>query len=1383
MAKVISIGQPVNDDERRAIAHLRDNLPDSYTILHNFEIRKDKEFFEVDLAVVGPNEVCLVDVKGTRGDIEVAGCKWYPAGRQPYTSPLLKLRDHARAFKGLLIDKSPPNLRLNKVHVDAAVMLMASDAFLNDPDGKDRVNTTTLQKCIGFFQDSSRIPAHRSKDIRATHAAILKVIQGAARPKAGPAVFGSWRILEKLGATDAYSEYRAENVYAGASAGTVLLRVYQADPYLDEALRKRQRQRIANAYKALNRLPPHPGVLAARDFFATESEDRYVLVTQDLPGRALRLHLQKPQLALTFDQKVRVVRDLLAALVHAHQWGVVHRNVCPDTILVGEDGQIRLGNFEFARSGEDRTRTIAQEIVDDIDSVYQAPECYREPAAATAASDVFSAGLVFHELFTGQKAFKTMEELVDAGAVFGEKPSKLQANLPGGFDEWLQGLCNFNPQERPATADALSQLERMLRAPGSSGTPISGGTGSGTGDGTLVAQGEPIDYTNLPPGFCLNETYVVQERLGKPGAFGVVYKVIDTLGDVTRAIKLILTDKYSTIERLKKEYKALVHLPDHIYVVKVIHASTLPGDGTPFIVFDYVDGIDVFEMIVQRALSLSDAWRLGEQVVTGLAHLHEHRVYHCDIKPRNLLWTSGGVRIIDFNVCFWAKDDERQAGGSRRYLPPDYAFPQTPTPADLIDRDLYALGISLYEAIMGDYPWADTSRPPMDEKPRDPRHSPTFADLSPKVVEVLLRAIAPKRMDRFNSAEEMLQAINGVKQLRIIEAKPPMPPAAAALLRPKSGEPIPPNTNPFVDYLLTLYSQSRKSNSGTRGLSDWGAELYVDTALDRELTPAVLDGEFKLVVITGNAGDGKTAFLQKLEQAAEQRGATIERNPGGNGSTFTLSGRRFATNHDGSQDEGDKVNDDVLMSFLQPFKGKSGERWPERETRLIAINEGRLIDFLDSHEREFGTLAPIVRSGLTGTDPINAVAVVNLNLRSVVAADETSDGSVMRRLLARLTTKDYWQPCENCDLRQKCYVSHNVRTLQDRTAGPQVIERLEALYTLTNLRGRLHITLRDLGSALAFMLAGTHNCAEIHELYASGKRDEILNSFYFNSWMGGENDAADRLLRLLREIDVGAATEARLDRRADFLQPNEAVGLLEFENRGTYDEDLLKKIHGDLPRDHSGKPAADHFRGHRRYVSMLRRKVFFEQRGEAWRRMLPYRSADIMLQMIRGEMQPGTALQQMINAINRGEGLSNPARLRGQLALQVRQVQNGTIRSYRLFPADRFELVLRGPATPPRFVEYQPAGLGLRYRGEVGDAAELDVSLDIFEMLWRLDQGYRPTVEELQGYYLSLSIFKNVLGSAPYRELLLTTTGLDFFRIERKADSRLRMQYVGEEVA
>jgi hypothetical protein len=77
-----------------------------------------------------------------------------------------------------------------------------------------------------------------------------------------------------------------------------------------------------------------------------------------------------------------------------------------------------------------------------------------------------------------------------------------------------------------------------------------------------------------------------------------------------------------------------------------------------------------------------------------------------------------------------------------------------------------------------------------------------------------------------------------------------------------------------------------------------------------------------------------------------------------------------------------------------------------------------------------------------------------------------------------------------------------------------------------------------------------------------------------------------------------------------------------------------------------------------------------------------------------------------------------------------------------------------------------------------GTEAELVINLDVFEMLERLNHGYRPSLEEEQGYYLSLAVFKNVLGSAPYQEVLLTTTGHDFYRVERHQDGRLEMAHL-----
>jgi hypothetical protein len=840
---------------------------------------------------------------------------------------------------------------------------------------------------------------------------------------------------------------------------------------------------------------------------------------------------------------------------------------------------------------------------------------------------------------------------------------------------------------------------------------------------------------------------------------------------VTRALKLILRDRHSTLERLKKEYKTLVHLPEHPHVVRVIDANVLPGDGPPYMLFEYVDGEDLGDLIHDARFAPEDALVLFRQVADGLVHLHREGVYHCDIKPHNLLWTVRGAKIIDFNVSV-RSEDNGHGGGSRRYLPPDLDLSDTPSPSELKDRDLYALGLTVYEALTGSYPWKSTSPPPATAA-RDPRELPGLSDLAPELTTVVLKAIAPRRAERFASASALIEALEQVTRAR----REPTTETSDALPVPELGGAVPPNTNPFVGYLLTLYSQSPQTNAGTRGLDDLGRRTYVPTLLDGGLMPEVIAGKFKLVLITGNAGDGKTAFLQQLEAEAGAQAGFVSGEVLRNGRRFTTGERAFLTNYDGSQDEDDRANGQVLREFFAPFQGDDPGAWPDSETRLVAINEGRLVDFLQTEQGQFPALLRLVEAGLrTGSDA-HGVAVVNLNLRSVVANGAGLDDSILERQTRLLTHPKFWQACQGCDLKDKCYALHNAQTFQDRTAGPQVLERLKTLYTLTHLRGRLHLTLRDLRSALAFTLGSARDCAEIHQLYADGRRDEIAAGFYFNAWMGANSATVDRLLSLLQDVDVGSASDPRMDRGLDFVSPTQDRSRFGFADRGRYDHKVLSALYENLPRDFSGKPTPHRTTTHRRYVAMARRRAFFERRDSGWRGMLPYRSAERLLKMVRGESRPELALPEVLQAINRGEGLLDPTRLPNSLALQVRQVERGTVRSYRLYDASQFDLAVGDAARRACFVEHMPDSLILRFDDQ-GNAAELRINLDVFEMLDRLNHGYRPSIEEEQGYYLSLAVFKNVLGSAPYHEVLLTTTGHDFYRIERHDDGRLEMAHL-----
>lgn len=75
-----------------------------------------------------------------------------------------------------------------------------------------------------------------------------------------------------------------------------------------------------------------------------------------------------------------------------------------------------------------------------------------------------------------------------------------------------------------------------------------------------------------------------------------------------------------------------------------------------------------------------------------------------------------------------------------------------------------------------------------------------------------------------------------------------------------------------------------------------------------------------------------------------------------------------------------------------------------------------------------------------------------------------------------------------------------------------------------------------------------------------------------------------------------------------------------------------------------------------------------------------------------------------------------------------------------------------------------------------GPAPEIAIRLDLYEMLWRLGRGGLPAPADLQGQHLSLTIFKNMLGTAPYQAILLTVTGHDVHHIGRSDQGLLTLR-------
>lgn len=492
MAYVEGVGTPENDTERLVLQALRERLPDSYRVLHSFRIERERHAFEVDLAVLAPHAVYLIEVKGTRGRIESDGRYWYTQGAQHFATPLAKVERNAKQLKSWLLDTPGHGHRMHGVYVAHAVVLPHQGARLEGPD-HERRRTFSLEGLLRYLQEPDVLPPWAERDVTDRLPDIrTRLRAGAVEPERAH-IFGLYSVEGEASEDGAglYREYRARHAAAGQGGAGVVLRVYPVDPYLPSAERDAARHRMARAFQALTALPSHAGIVAPREFFSLPDESGFALVLEDVGGRALRPAEFR---AAPLEVRLGWIGDLVSALAHAHAHGVVHRALSPAAVLVDRDGRARLDRFDHARPPEPSGRTVLDEIPD---SPYAAPE-WREAAssAAAAASDVYALGLVLFELLVGGRAFDDSEQARHVRGVFPARPSQIATDLPRALDGWLQSLCAWNPADRPSAAEALAAFESILQ--GAQAT-------------SAAAPARTVDYDALETGFLFRSLWAMPD--------------------------------------------------------------------------------------------------------------------------------------------------------------------------------------------------------------------------------------------------------------------------------------------------------------------------------------------------------------------------------------------------------------------------------------------------------------------------------------------------------------------------------------------------------------------------------------------------------------------------------------------------------------------------------------------------------------------------------------------------------------------------------------------------------------------------------------------------------------------------------------------------------
>ena len=261
------------------------------------------------------------------------------------------------------------------------------------------------------------------------------------------------------------------------------------------------------------------------------------------------------------------------------------------------------------------------------------------------------------------------------------------------------------------------------------------------------------------------------ESLLKRGGMGAVYRATHLMLHKPIAIKLIkpeLVTTQDTIRRFHREAQAASKL-DHPNIV-TIHDLGESGDGTLYIAMELVSGTSLKELVKSEgALRPERAVRIAAAIGSALALAHRNHIIHRDLKPQNIMICRDAdgqeqPKLLDFGI---AKTFESEGPaltstglvfGTPHYMSPE----QAKSPAVDGRSDLYALGIILYEMLVGKVPFDAESIPAilvkhLNEAPKPPTE--LRPGLDPKLEAIVLRCLEKEPERRYQTAEELTYAL------------------------------------------------------------------------------------------------------------------------------------------------------------------------------------------------------------------------------------------------------------------------------------------------------------------------------------------------------------------------------------------------------------------------------------------------------------------------------------------------------------------------------------------------------------------------------------------------------------------------------------------------
>jgi hypothetical protein len=448
-------------------------------------------------------------------------------------------------------------------------------------------------------------------------------------------------------------------------------------------------------------------------------------------------------------------------------------------------------------------------------------------------------------------------------------------------------------------------------------------------------------------------------------------------------------------------------------------------------------------------------------------------------------------------------------------------------------------------------------------------------------------------------------------------------------------------------------------------------------------------------------------------------------------------GRQYVALYDASESQGELSADTALDRILASFRGVAEPDFDRSPVVLVAINDGRLLDFFEQHREKYPWLGAQVESQFFGEAAGHPrISVVDLKRRALAGLPRQA-GSVFQGMLRVLIDPAQWKGCDGCVARSDCPIKFNV----DSLSNEEIAARLEFLFLVQHWRRERRATIRDMRSALSWCLTANRTCEMIHACLRAETPPDWTSALYFNAVFDGAG-GNDEMLSELSLLDAARRVHPRLERFLSFCLITQDYEQLE---RRCLQPPRRAPLHRRLAPD--------------RWLNSMKRRLYFEGSPsgdvqDVWdlpfaEQVLPYWYLDDFRRALVGQAEEPEIRARLLRGISQSERVP-PQATHGGLAIALNQKRDEKMTVIKHFGADQFRCRVR--PHPGTAVEAVPDTLQLFH---MSGSPTLVVGLDMFELLSRLADGYLPDAREFEAFRLDLREFKAALVGYKTQEVFL----------------------------